>query len=93
MQTKRINRKIIIANALNARLNGVYNEIANMYDKYLCDDIKNYGFFISHVPSDGLCMHLNYDSGYVLPLEFINEYLIENPDVILDLETFTKLSI
>lgn len=93
MQIKKIQRKIVVANALNIRLHELYNQIADLYDKYLSDEIKEYGIFISHVPSDGLCMHLNYDNGYILPLSILNEYLFENPDVVLDLETFTKLSI
>lgn len=93
MQIKRIQRKIIIANALHVRLNTVYNEIADMYDKYLSDEIKDMGFFISNVPGDGICIHLNYDNGYIMPLTILNEYILENPNNILDLNTFTKLSI
>lgn len=93
MQIKRIQRKIIVANALHVRLNGLYNEIADMYGKYLSDEIKEIGFFISNVPGDGICMHLNYDSGYIAPLSFINEYLSDDDNTIITLDVFFKLTI
>lgn len=93
MQNKRLSNKIITANLLHYRLKDIYNNIANLYDKYLSDEIKETGYFISHVPGDGICMHLNYDSGYITPLSIINKYLFDKENTIITLDVFLKLSI
>lgn len=93
MQNKKIINKIIVSNRIYNRLRQTYNDIAIMYDKYLSDDIKEMEYFISHVPGDGLCMHLNYDAGYIAPLSFINEYLFDKENKIITLDDFLKLTI
>lgn len=93
MRNKRIYNKITIANILHYRLKDIYNDIAELYEECLSEDIKEMGFFISHVPGDGICMHLNYDSGYITPLSIINEYLFDNENTIITLDVFLELSI
>lgn len=93
MPNKKIINKINVSNRMYYKLRQTYNDIAIMYEKYLSDDIKEMEYFISHVPGDGLCMHLNYNGGYIAPLLFINEYLFDKENKIITLDDFLKLTI
>lgn len=93
MHNKLIVNKIVVSNILHHRLENIYDDIANLYNEYLSDEIKEIGFFISHVPDDGVCMHLNYDGGYIAPLSIINKYLFEDENTIITLDVLMRLSI